>query len=871
MRRLLARLAYLVASRKREHELDEEIELHRLMLQEDLEARGLSRRAAAAQSRRTMGNMRIAREDARGVWISPAIESLWQDTAYAFRTVIRQPGFSIVAVAALAAGIGLNTSIFSIYNAVVLREWPVRNSHEVVAVFNMNPSDVRIRGGGGPWGFSLDEVAYFSSHSKTFSGFVVTRVGGGDKSIGEDDAAASWVSGNYFSLLGVEMARGRGFLPEEDRTDAPSAVAILSYGYWQRKFGGDESIVGARVSFEDVPFTILGVTARSFKGTLPNPVDIWMPLGSSSLLRPQDSYVINVVHKAANCCSSVAGRLKSGVTLAEAEAELTLLDRLYRGRAEPGGGVRLTGTQFTANPKNDATGLFTPMFAGSMLVLFIACANVGNLLIARAAARRREIGIRLSIGAGRSRIVRQLVTESLVLATIAGIVGLTVAMWLPAAVVRLAGADPGALQLTPDGRVLAFTVLTATASAILFGLLPAFHGVRAGAIAAIKDVPLKASRVPIRGALLALQVAIAIVLLACAALVANAVRKINAKDLGFFTGDLTVISIAAPARGFDAARTRTASLQLAQTLDAVPGVALTSTAPMGSGTIKGSFKVPEDLATEHFNSVYEVSPQYFNVLRIPILAGRPIGAGDAGRPVIVVNQALAVHFWKTPSAAIGRFIVSEGGFNMPGQLEVVGVAGDVHNTSLTSIEYTIYQPLSGRGLPQVLVANSSRTIESLVAEIGRIDPALRPKVSPWAANIGPKLRGSFTAATMGAAMGMLALVLAAIGIFAVFAYWVQQRTHEIGVRMALGAQSGQVVRLLLQSSVFAMGIGLLAGVGGAAAASRLLRSYMFGLSPVDPVAYLAALVVVAIAGALATYAPARRATRVDPAAVLRCD
>jgi predicted permease len=871
MRRLLARLRYLLTQTKQQRELEDEIEMHRQMLQDELEAQGHARADAAAASRRTMGNVTIARENAREVWIAPSLESLWHDVVYAVRTFSRQPGFTIVAAGALAAAIGLNTSLFTIYNALMLREWPVRDPHEVVGVFNMSPRDLRARAGGAPWGLSLDEVRYFATHSRTFSGFVVTRVGGGDKTIGDDDAAASWVSGNYFSLLGVEMAHGRGFLPDEDRADSPAAVAVLGYNYWQRRYGGDASIVGSRVSLEGVPFTIVGVTARSFTGTLPEPVDLWMPLGSSAILRPDDRYVINVVLKPENCCSGVAGRLTRGVTREQAAAELTLLDGQYRSPAEPGGGIRVTGTEFTANPKSDATGVFTPIFAGSMLVLLIACANVANLLIARAAARRREIGIRLSIGAGRRRIVRQLLTESAVLAGGAAIVGFGIAMWLPGALIRLAGANPGALQLTPDRRVLWFTVAVMIASALAFGLLPALHGARAGAMAALRNLPLRPGRVPMRGVLLSIQVTLAIVLLVCSAVVGNAVRRIAEKDFGFSLGEVAVLSIEPPSRGFDAARTRAVSLQIADALAGTPGVVMTSTAPLGSGNIKGAFRLPGE-TEEQFNSVYEVSPGYFELLRLPIVAGRAIDARDAGRPVIVINESFAIRFFKSAAAAIGRHIVSDpasGGYNRAGDLEIVGVARDAHTVSPVSIDNTIYQPLSGRGLPQVLVAESSQSKDATVATIKAVDPALRVKTAMWTANIGAHVRGSRTAAMLAGAMGGLALTLAAIGMFAVFACWVQQRTHEIGVRMALGARSMQVITLLLRSSAMSIGAGAVLGVLGAAAASRLLRSYMFGLSAADPVAYAAVLAIVAAAGAIATWWPARRATRVEPVQVLR--
>jgi hypothetical protein len=275
---------------------------------------------------------------------------------------------------------------------------------------------------------------------------------------------------------------------------------------------------------------------------------------------------------------------------------------------------------------------------------------------------------------------------------------------------------------------------------------------------------------------------------------------------------------------------------------------------------------------EENNAVYEVSPGYFGVLHIPIVAGRALAAADRHRPAIVINESMARHFWQTAAGAVGRHILVEspsGGFNRPGDLEIVGVARDVYTTSLSAIEHTIYQPLSGRVLPQILVADTAPALDATVRLVGRIEPRLRVRASSLAANLGPRLRASRTAATLGTAMGGLALALAAIGIFAVFACSVQQRTREIGVRMALGARPMQVVRLVLQSGALALVSGALVGALGAAGASKILRRFLFGLSPVDPGAYLAVLLVVTGAAAVATYWPARRATRVDPVHALR--
>ena len=869
----IRRLWYSLRHRDEDAILAEEIESHRAMAQARLEQDGLPAGDAAAASRRLMGNATLAREDARAERVAPWLGGLWQDLRYGLRATARQRGLTVVAVATLAAAIGLNTTLFTIFNALVLAPWPVADPAGVVTIHNTSPADVKVRGGGAPGGFSLDEVEYLRAHARTLAGFITVRSGGGDQTLGDDDTPASWVSGNYFSLLGVKMALGRGFVAGEDNAANPAAVAVLSDAYWTRAHGRDGSIVGRTILLEAVPFTVVGITAPEFTGTTPDRIDIWLPMATTMLLRPDDRWTRNVFLKRA-CCVQLAARLAPGATREEAAAELTVLNRRYRDPADPGG-VRLAGTEFVSERKGDSSSAFVPMFVAVVLVLALACANVGNLLLARAAARRREIAVRLALGATRARVVRQLLTESLILALAAGGVGIAVAFWAPSRLVTLLAPGSG-LGLRPDLTVLTFTAGLTLLSCALFGLLPALHGTRTGVSSALKSGPLpRLAGLSVRNVLLAVQVAIAVVLVSAAGLLTRAVVDINSRAVGYSMRDLTTIAFTAPARGFDAARKEGASREIAaslQPLIAAGHAALTSTPPLGSGNIKGGYRLPGD-STEQFNVVYEVSPGYFELLAMPVLAGRTFRAADADQNVIVVNETMARRHWAAGSP-IGQTVVVDqrtAGWNRPGELRVIGVVRDAAMTSLTSVEPTMYQPLSGRELPQAIVRDGTNAQATVTDVVKRIEPGLTARSRSLASNISAHTRRSRVAATVAALLGSLALLLACVGMAGVFAYVVQQRTHEIGVHRALGARVTHVVGVVVRSSLLAIAAGGAAGAVGAYLGSGLLRGYLLGLSAADPLAHLGVVLVLATAAVAATFVPARHAARIEPVKALRCE
>ena len=872
MATFLRRLSAWIRHRRLQDDIAAEIAFHRAARQDALERDGLSPSDADAASRRAMGNVTLAAEDARAVWLAPWLESVGQDLSYAVRTLLREPGFSLLAIGALTAGIGLNMSLFTIYNALARKPWAVREPERVVRVVNNSVFDLRRRAGGGPGGFSVAEVNDLTEHAKTFGGFAITGRTVTVR-IGETDTPAQWVGANYFSTLAVDMVLGHGFAAD-DRMDTPQAVAVISFGYWQRQFDGDRDIIGREVRLDDVPFTIGGVAAARFTGTLPERVDLWLPLSAAPLLRPDDRWVRNVLLKPANCCTPVAARMTAGVTIEQAQAEVNVLSRQFRGQ-RPGdeAGITLIGTEVFASSRDNGATAFVPLFIGLFLVLLLACANVGNLLLARAAARRREIAVRLSLGASRLRIVRQLLTESVVLAFTAGAAGVAVSLWLPAQLVRLSTGAPTALQLQPDGGVLVFAVGICAVACVLFGLAPALQSTRRDALGALKEgSALPGTRFSLRTLLLSVQVAAVVVLLVAAGVMVRAAQRASDRVLSGSTRDISVVAIEAPVRGYDAARIRLLATQLEQELDGPERsgvIALTSTAPLASGNIKGGFRLPGS-DEDQFNAVFEVSPSYFPLMRMAIVDGRGFEPSDKGHAVIVVNETMAKQYW-AGTRAVGRRIVCtppESGWNMPGELEIIGVARDSFMTSMEDVEPTIFQLLTYRGLPRVL-ASTRAAAGGAVAAAARIDPRLRVRVDPLQASLEPRLRSARIGALAAGSLGALALGLACIGMFGVFAWWVRQRTQEIGIRMALGAQSSDVIRLVLATTARALAIGLTVGLAASVAGSKLLTAYLFGSSGIDPVTYAAVTAILVAASLLAAFLPARRATHIDPLVALR--
>ena len=861
---LIRRLQYLWRGHRMDRELAEEMEFHRAAMQQDLEDSGLSREAAAAAGRRAMGAATQMREESRAVWLWPWLESVLQDVSYAIRSLRRQPGFLVLAVGVLACAIGLNTSLFTVYNAIAFRPWPVPEPARVVRVlgFVKNPP----KGLDNYRGFTPPEYRYIAEHTRTMTGLFLTRGEGGLR-LEQHKARTSYVSGNYFQTLQVPMAHGRGFLTDEDRLDAPEAVMVLSDRAWRNWFGADPDILGRRLQFEDTQFLVVGIAAPDFAGTDPERTDLWVPLASAAILYPGDSWARNFLHDGHTCCGDVGGRLASGFSREQAKAELSVLSVEYhRQHNESGDGVVLTGTALLSSPKMKVNvgAIFGLMFLGVTLVLLLACANVGNLLVARTASRRREIGVRLSLGASRWRVVRQLLTESLLLACLAGVLGLMLAWALPEPILRnVAGAV--SFRLAPDGTVLAYTLVLAVLTCLACGLAPALSATRGNFQDALKG---RRGRVSLRSSLLALQVALSVVLLVSAGLLIHGIQRVSTTDPGFAVHDTASISVDLPAGTYPRPAMGNFFQTLSQSLSELPVAqpyGWTDIEPLGHTRGFTSFHFPgEDEKRTRMVMQSSVSEGYFEVLRILIVAGRNFSPADSGGANVLVNQAMADQFFPGQNV-VGKTIVTDS------PKQIVGVVRNAYTGGLDSIDPMLYAPANMSGAPHLLVRNSPVGVAAITALVKRMEPRAQITVQALSVNLSEWVGGARLAATIAGMLGILALSLAMIGVAGVFAYSVEQRRQEIGIRMALGARPAQVVRAAFGSASRALVIGLAVGMVGAFAASGLLRKYLFGLSRLDGMAYVGVLLTFAAAGLLATYLPARRATRIDPIAALRQD
>lgn len=849
LRRLRARLKY----RHFDRDLAQELEVHHAMKQEDLEARGLSASEARPAATRALGNTTYMREEARSVWIARWMETTWQDLRYAARGMRRQPGFSLAAILILAIGVSSLTVAYSVMNARLLRPWQVPEPASVVIV-RARPAPQQQYGT-----LSIDEAMYLDEHARTVSALTTFIRGGEQVERDGPNVQSSFVTSRYFDVMGVRVMSGPGFTPGSDRNPAAREV-VISDRLWKTYFNNDPSIAGRTVQLSSVPFTIVGVAQPGFEDVYSNRLDLWMSLSAlnfGGLSRPG---------------GAVVARLHRGVNATQALAELEGLSGQFRSANNiPAFGLLLRDTRPISSEQSTLTQEYIYIFLALALILVLTCANVGSLLLARSLRRRREIAVRLSLGAGRWRVARQFLTETFLLTLCAGAVGVALAYAVPRITVSLSGSTSLRTDyLAPDWTVVAFAVVVSGMAALLAGSSAARGVGRLSLAEAVSQHgPDRRSRRS-RGVLLTAQVAITVVFLTSAGLVGRAAVVASAADPGFATDDIHLVRVTFREQ-LTPARRNTFTREFAQAVEAagMTNVAFAQSAPLikGASTSMRVHRPDEHPSTARILSSRSVSPNYFSVMRIPILDGvTPDSASASGQ--LVVNESFAREFWPG-ERAVGQTLIQPGSKENV-EFTVVAVVRDVPIRSIGTFEPVAYQPT--RGLPLLLVPNTTvGALDQLRSMSQAIEPTAVLAPTPMREIVRESFSETASASLVGWMVGAAALLISTLGIFGVFSYAVEERRREIGIRIALGGAARHVSLQVLRSGQRATAIGVAIGFFVCVIAASLLRNQLFGLQPFDVVTYLQVATILSAATMVALWIPARRATRVDPAITLRCE
>ena len=821
------------------------------------------------------------------------MESLLQDLRFGVRLLHKNPLFTLVAVVSLTLGISANTTIFSVFNAVFLQTLPVHEPERLVAVFTTDAKNT-----GQFMNFlqtSYPNYEDYRDQNQVFSGLVAQIFTPLNLSTqGEPEQVfGAVVSGNYFEVLGVKAAVGRVFLPEEDSVEGKYPVVVLSHQLWNRRFGGDRNLIGREISLNRQNFTVVGVAPRAFRGTfaLGGP-DLFVPMAMHEQVLAD--FALQQFHQRRALMFNVFGRLKPGVDLEQARAAMKTIARQLElsypkdNQARNISLMPLLESLIDPNVRGDA------LLAGSMmmgvvgLVLLVACANVANLLLARAAVRQREVALRLSLGAGKMRLVRQLLTESSIIAIMAGLLGLLLAAWGRDLLwlMRPPFLDANAIEIALDGRVLLFTAGITILTGLLFGLVPAFQASRVDLMWALKDRTgpphRNKRRVNLRNLLVVVQIALSLTALVAAGLFLRSLQNAQKISLGFESKNLFMISFDLAGQKYDEARGRAFYQQVTERVAAVPGVKAVgiASAPLFGGDIMRTVFVEGQDVTDARNgrltALFRVSPGYFDAIGMPIKRGRAFNArDDQGAPMVaVVNETMARRLWPGEEALGKRFRC----FGEKWVIEVVGIARDAKYRTLGEDPISfMYFPLLQHYTPGGTLHVRTKGNPDDVMGIVRGQVQAMEKAMPLVPvnTIGQVLDAVLWAPRMGASLlttfGLLALLLAAIGIHGVMSYSVAQRTQEIGIRMALGAQAKDVLQLILGQAFVILLAGGLLGLAGGLVVSRVLASLLYGVGSADPLSFVGTTMVLGAAALLASYLPARRALRVDPVETLRCE
>lgn len=832
------------------------------------------------------------------------MNSLLQDIRYALRQLRKNPGFTLVATITLALGIGANTAIFTVLNAVLLKMLPVRDPQQLVVVGN--PANANNRSNGTPQTsiFSYPLYKEFRDRNSVFSGLCAAATEHRIELTGQDSSSGStivgrMVSGNYFNVLGMQPAAGRLLASSDDTAESANPVVVLGYGFWQSKFALSPSIIGKDIRLNGYPFTVVGVAPAGFDGDVVGErMALFVPLS----MQPQIVRGRHWLKDPNMSWLALIGRLQPGVNQSHAEADVNLVFQ----QAMSGS----YGASLSADDKRAISNAHIPVAQGASglselrafyggpllmlmgivgLVLLIACVNVANLLLARASVRNREIAVRLAIGAAPKRVLQQLLTESVLLALLGGAAGSLLATLGVRSLVNMIGSDTF-LPVSPDTKVLAFTLGVSLLTGILFGLVPAFRTLKVRVAPALKDSARTTNESSSKFAwskwLIAGQVAISLLVLFAASLLVRSLQKLMAQDFGYSRDHLVIARLDPTSAGYNADKMKLLAEQLAARLSATPGIhavtystnGLFAHSESGDAILVPGFKPNKDrdkVAMEDY-----VGPDYFKVVGIPVLAGRGIEAQDtaAATRVAVVNEAMVKHFFEGQNP-IGRQFKIDDPYWVNGPLTIIGVSHDAkdHGSGIRDKVpprfYMAYQQVPDP--IQIMIEArvdgvASFAVANVKSQIKAVDPQLPIAfVDTLDDLVNDSAANQIALAKLSAFFAGLALLLACIGLYGVMSYTVAGRTREIGVRMALGARRGDVVKLVLREALLLVVAGIVVGIPVALASGRVLHTFLFELSSTDPLSLIAVVLTLAIVAAAAGFIPARRAARVEPMVALR--
>ncbi len=882
-------------------EIEEELRFHVAMAEQDALARGHSLREARLQAGGIAQAAESIRDQSGWRWLS----DVFRDAQYGLRQWRKSPLFAATAIGSLALGIGANMAIFSVIDALFLRNLPVRHPEELVMLTKTMPNDVWTT-------FQFREFDRFRGLTQVFADMLavtpVDRSGilvatGASGAAMPDDAIVrvGIVSGSYFSTLGVSAQVGRTLMPEDDEGIGGHPFAVISHSYWQRKFAQDPGIVGRTFTLHQTKYTVLGVMPKEFTGDwVGRPFDMWIPVAMLYQVMPE----LPPGQRGSRNSFRVIARLRRGVTSARAQtAAQVLLEQITKeggSSADPGMTMSLLPAARGYSPQRESfTQPLTILMAMVAAVLLIVCANVANLLLARATARRREIVVRLAIGAGRGRIVRQLLVESLLLAVAGGACGMLFARWgayTLAAFVRggpaggLAGLGSLDLDLHFDARILAFDVALCFLTGIVFGLVPAWHGSKVALSSALAnrspDAGFTLGKVNLRNLLVVSQVTMSLVLLAGMALFLRSLHNLRSENLGFDREHLLLIwthpgQLGRPPAGL-AALYETAQARIA----AVPGVVSASPSVYGLLTFNAGGDGPTVAAEGYTLKPHEeprayfhiVGPRFFETAGIKVLEGRDFTEGDdANAPkVVIINEAMARYFFGTASA-LGRHVWMPLINTTP--LQVIGVAANTKVYSPRegphmSFYYPVRQQISLRLIRMCMVVRTAGPPAAVAASVRealrQIEPRLPvQKIDTVDEQLEDVLFQERLVADLSLCFGVAAILLACLGLYGVMSYTVAQRTNELGIRMALGAHRGDVLAMVLRESFLLALAGIVLGVPAALAAAPVVKNRLFGVAANDPMAIGGAALLMIVVAVVGGMVPALRAARVDPMEALR--